>query len=49
MKLAVVQHATSSGAEIIFAEIDPSEFLDLELLRRPVRIPELLKQKLERL
>lgn len=35
--------------EILAADVEPDDFVDLALLRHPVAIPELLRQKVERL
>lgn len=34
-------------AETLWADVDPADFVNLALLRHPVRIPELLRQKTE--
>lgn len=39
----------SEGDEALLADIDPADYVDLELLHHDVRIPELLRQKLEHL
>lgn len=37
------------GQDVVIADVEPGDFVDLALLRHPVQVPELLRQKIEHL